>query len=309
MPSTYPRYPSRDQVVEYLERYATEMALRPQFGEAAVTIYRESASWEIETTLDRYRSRNVVVATGWSRVPVRPAWPRMDQFEGPILHSAEYANGARFCGLRVLVVGFGNSGGEIAIDLVEHGAEVQLAVRGPINVVPKEVLGLPVLSASILTSKLPHRLADLLTSPIRRWYYGDIGRYGLSSAGEGPMAQIERRRRIPLIDIGTIDLIRRGKIAVRPGIDSFSRNRVRFVDGHADEFDAVVLATGFLPRVDEFLPEAQAALDEYGSPVSSGVEALPGLYFCGFFVSPTGMLREIGVEARRIARHIAGRSP
>jgi len=119
------------------------------------------------------------------------------------------------------------------------------------------------------------------------------------------MTRIRRDARIPLIDVGAIDLIKRGRIAVRPGIEAFTGDGVVFTDGSRQPFDAVIVATGFRPRVNAFLRDASAAHDAEGTPSSSGREALPGLYFCGYYVSPTGMLREIAREAKRIAAAIA----
>ena len=70
----------------------------------------------------------------------------MEGFDGPILHSSAYRNPAAFAGKRVLVVGFGNSGGEIALDLAEAGVDVALSVRGPVNILPRDLLGLPILT-------------------------------------------------------------------------------------------------------------------------------------------------------------------
>jgi indole-3-pyruvate monooxygenase len=149
-------------------------------------------------------------------------------------------------------------------------------------------------------------VADALNRPIVRAVIGDLTPYGLRRSPQGPLTQIRRDARIPLIDVGTIQLIKRGRIVVHPGVDRFTEDGVTFTDGSRREFDAVILATGYRPRVDAFLEGASVALDAHGSPTSSGCESpLPGLYFCGYYVSPTGMLREIAREARRISASIA----
>ena len=135
---------------------------------------------------------------------------------------------------------------------------------------------------------------------------GDLTRYGLRKLPQGPISQIQGSARIPLIDVGTIELIKRGEVKVRPGIERFTENAVLFTDGEQEEFDTVILATGYRPRVNAFLEEALSAHDEGGTPLFSGPESpIPGLYFCGFHVSPTGMLREIAIEARKISAAIA----
>src|SRR4029079_1978876 len=134
-----------------------------------------------------YAGANLVVATGANREPFSPAWPGLAAFRGRVVHSSQYQNGESFKNQAVLVVGFGNSGGEIAIDLWEHGARPTLAVRGPVNVIPRELFGIPVLAISIVLRKLPLRLADALNAPILRATVGDLTPYGLRRLPRGPM--------------------------------------------------------------------------------------------------------------------------
>src|SRR6185503_4717725 len=108
----------------------------------------------------------LVIATGTAGSPVRPDWPGSDRFGGDIRHSVAYRNPVPYRGKRVLVVGLGNSGGEIALDLADAGIEVAVAVRGPVNIVPRELFGVPILTWAILLSVLPAKLADLLSVPL-----------------------------------------------------------------------------------------------------------------------------------------------
>ena len=121
----------------------------------------------------------------------------------------------------------------------------------------------------------------------------------------GPNVQIRKHGRVPLLDIGTVALLRKGAIQVRPDIGRFTESGVVFCDGRNEDFAAVVLGTGYRPVVSEFFADANAVCSRDGAPKQSGTEVLPGLYFCGFHVSPTGMLREIALESRRIATSIA----
>lgn len=305
MPASYPRYPSRQQVVDYLEAYAAALKTPPRFGVRATAVRRDGARWQVETPVEDLGADMVVIATGNTRVPDRPTWPGMDQYGGRLLHSADYRSGADFAGQRVLVVGFGNSACEIAVDLSEQGAAPSLAVRGAVNVIPRELLGIPIVQFGLIQRLTSPAVSDALTAPILRAAIGDITRLGLRRLPYGPAVQVAEHQHIPLIDHGTIALIRQGKIEVRPGIARFTRSGVEFTDGRMADYDAVVLATGFRPALADLLPGISGVLDPGGAPLVSGAAtAAPGLFFCGFVVMPSGTLRQIGSEARAIAAAI-----
>ena len=306
MPRSWPRYPAREQVVEYLEVYARHHRLDPHFGQRVERLDRGDGRGVATTADGTWTARDVVVATGATHRPVRPTWPGMPEYAGDLLHSSEYVDGEPWRGRTVLVVGFGNSACEQAIDLVEHGARVHLSVRSAVNVIPRDLLGVPILQMGIVMRPLPTSVADALAAPLVRLTVGDITKVGLQKLPYGPNTQIKNDRHIPLLDIGTMDHIKAGRIAVHGAIERFTPDGVAFVDGTSLAADAVVLGTGYEPGLDELLPEWRAVCDDTGRPRVSGAEsALPGLWFCGQFVSPAGMLREMGLEARRIATAIA----
>ncbi|MBK8903943.1 MAG: NAD(P)/FAD-dependent oxidoreductase [Anaerolineaceae bacterium] len=307
MPRNFPKYPSRQQVVDYLEAYVTANRLGPQLGVAVEQISQENGRYFTQTSAGTVNSRAVVVATGYSHKPNIPRWQGDDTFPGTILHSSAYRSGAPFAGQDVLVVGFGNSGGEIALDLIEHGARPKISVRGPVNIIPRDVLGLPILGIAIPLSQLPPKLADWLSWPLLKLYYPSYEKLGLQKAPGGPFSQIAHQQRIPLLDIGTVRQIRQGRLAVVAEVQSFAGDEVRFVDGRSQTFQAVVLATGYRPVLPPILPTGIVPPDRPLATVKGQVTTnLPGLYTCGFYVSPTGMLREIGLEAQQIAALIAG---
>src|SRR4029079_8537650 len=92
----------------------------------------------------------------------------METFPGKILHSYGYKTGRDFKGQNVLVVGFGNSACEIAIDLYEQGAVPSMSVRSPVNVIPRDIMGIPILRLSLPMSLLPPGLADKIIAPLMR---------------------------------------------------------------------------------------------------------------------------------------------
>jgi indole-3-pyruvate monooxygenase len=201
-PKNYPRYISRLHLIEYLESYAQKFQLDIRFHQEVISAHSIKDQWEVKTQDNLYHTKNLVIAAGCNHEPVLPGWPGQDSFKGTIIHSSQYKNGELFKANKVLAVGFGNSGGEIAIGLWEHGAQVSLAVRNAVNVIPRELFRIPILSISILESKLPPRIADAINTPILRIAIGDITRYGLRKLSYGPLTQIQRDGHIPLIDSG-----------------------------------------------------------------------------------------------------------
>jgi indole-3-pyruvate monooxygenase len=306
-PRGTPRYPSRQQVIEYLELYMRHFRIDPLFGCRVSKVKRGTDDWVVVTDTQRFRARRVIVATGTNAAPYAPSWPGRERFRGDLIHSSDYRNGEPFRHQRVLVVGFGNSAGEIAVDLHSHGARVALAVRDSVNVVPRDILGLPILSVSIALSYLPPRVGDALAAPLVRLTVGDIERLGLRKSTRGPLTEIASRGRVPLLDHGTLRLIRAGHIEIVGEVSELGETSAHFRDGSSREVDAIVAATGFRSELEHLLEPT-----ELPKPVSKarhpGSAAERGLYFCGFAVSPTGMLRDIGIEARRIAHHIAHES-
>ena len=301
-PRGYPRYPSRDQVIEYVETYARTFGIEPRFNEEVLAARRRDGRWEVRTRTATYAAPHLVIATGLNREPVVPQWPGQESYRGRIVHSRDYRNGRDFSGHRVLVVGIGNSGAEIAIDLHEHAARPTIAVRGPVNVLPRDILGIPIVVTAMAAGMLPPPIADAFNAPLLRLLLGNLRPLGLQPPPYGSLTQIARTGRIPMIDVGAIDLIRRGVIAIRPGIERFVEDGVVFTDGRHEAFHAVVLATGFRARVDTFL-EAEGLVDEHGNPRRNA--PLPeGLHFCGFNVVASGLLNQIGRDAKSIAAQI-----
>ena len=121
MPRAWPRYPARDQVVDYLENYRARHRLSPRYDQEVIQLERRGDAWIATSRTREWSARNVVIATGAARRPVRPTWPGMGSYTGQMLHSSEYRNGDPWIGRPVLVVGFGNSACEQAIDLLERG--------------------------------------------------------------------------------------------------------------------------------------------------------------------------------------------
>ena len=311
-PASAPRYVSRQGVVDYLAAYATHHRIAPRVGADVASIVPRDGGWQVATAAgQRYAAPAVVVATGANNRPNRPEFNGQAAFAGRIVHSGDYRNAAPFRGRRVLVVGMGNTGAEIALDLAEQGATAALSVRSPLNIVYRDVLGRPTQLTSMALARLPDRWGDAIARWLCTVTVGDIDRYGLQRSELSPLRQLREHGRTPVIDIGTLARIQSGEIAVFPGIDRFTPDGVRFVDGREAPFDAVVLATGYSAGVERLFPETEVPLDANGMPRDViGQGALRGAYFVGFDLrQPGGLLRTIGLQARDVAAAIANTAP
>jgi cation diffusion facilitator CzcD-associated flavoprotein CzcO len=210
-----------------------------------------------------------------------------------------------------VVVGSGNSGAEIATDLAEGGArEVLLSVRTPPNVVPRAVFGLPSQAMGLVMRRLPTAVDDLLIGVTKRIWFGDLTKHGLPAAPRGAYTQLVRDDVPPVLDMGFVRALKRGLIEVVPAIDRFTGARtVRLKDGTSIRADVVIAATGYHFGLEPMLGHV-GVLDERGRPKRNGdcsVDGADGLWFIGFTNPITGNIREMGIEARRVARVIGAR--
>ena len=135
-PASYPRYVPRALMIEYLERYAGMFDLRPRFGESVLSVKPDGLAWRVESTSGVLYASHVVIATGLNGEPTTPPLDGIETFPGQVLHSSAYVNSTPFAGQSVLVVGMGNTGAEIALDLCLGGASTSISVRGGVHVAP-----------------------------------------------------------------------------------------------------------------------------------------------------------------------------
>jgi cation diffusion facilitator CzcD-associated flavoprotein CzcO len=307
-PDEQPKYVPRQGVVEYLTAYAVRAGIEPRFGEEATAIVRDGDGWQTATRSGRsYRSNVVVVSTGANNHPNVPQIEGESAFAGTILHSRDYRSAVPFAGRRVLVVGMGNTGAEIALDLAEHGVAVDLSVRSPVNIVLRDVLGRPTQKTSIALARLPTRLGDALARFFAGVTVGDLGRLGLRRSPISPLRELREHGRTPVIDVGTVARIRAGEIGVRPGIRRLHAEGAEFVDGSVAPFDAIVLATGYRAGVAELFSDVAVPVDANGLPMQlAGDGPLAGIYFVGFDTRQAGgLLRTIAAQAVAVAERIS----
>lgn len=294
LPRSYPRYAARQQVVDYLDAYASRFKLNIQTGVHVLNAARDGSGWVLHTTRGDYRATALVSAAGIFSNPIEPAYAGREQFGGQVQHASRYRNADPFAGQRVLVVGVGNSGAEIAVDLVEHGVTTTLSIRAGANVVPRELLGVPIQRWSHLIGHLPRPLTQRVLAPLllRR----AAQRQKEAGLPRSTLGVLERPG-VPVIGLELLRHTRAGAVAVRPGIERFTPVGVRFADGHEEPFDTVILATGYQPALGYL--RGVIPLDEGGFPRIRGIESLdaPGLYFIGLRNDIRGTLYNIAHEA------------
>jgi putative flavoprotein involved in K+ transport len=305
MPRSFGRWPSHRRVLEYLQRYAERHALEVRTGVTAERVDRGRAGWLVKTAAGELDAERVVVATGHSNLPIRPSWP--GEFRGEIVHSADYRNPAPYVGSRVLVVGAGNSGAEIAVDLVDGGAAaVLLAVRTPPSMVRRDTLGVPSQLLGIATTHLPVAAVDRIARTLRRISFPDLTPYGLP-APQQPYSDFLRRRVIPILDVGLADAVRAGRVRVVAALERFEDGAAVLADGTVLEVDAVIAATGFRTGLEPLVGHL-GVLDDHGEPLVHGAHEhprAPGLHFVGYQVTLGGTFRLVGIQATQLARTLA----
>jgi cation diffusion facilitator CzcD-associated flavoprotein CzcO len=306
IPRRYPRYLSKDEYASYLAEYTERFGLRIALGEDVIEIRRASGdTWEIETSSRTLAAEVVIVASGHYAEPRIPAWEGIDEFEGRLLHSSEYRSGREFAERRALVVGLGNSGAEIATDLVEQGAaSVSVAIRTPPPIVTREMFGVvPVqlFGIALMPLRIP-RVVDRVAAVLRRVSVGDLRPYGIAPAAWGPFTA----RRPAVIDVGFLGVLKAGRVVVRPALRSLTRDGVEFVDGSTESVDVVVVATGFDTGLGRILRNVPGVIDEDRQPLarSGRPTAVRGLYFIGFDETIRGHLFEVRRESMHLAETV-----
>ena len=302
----HPTYLARDDYVAYLNEYASHFGLRVITDCPVETILIESQApvrWQVSGLSEHWQARVVIVATGQYRVPRAPMLPGLETYGGEFNHSVCYRNASSYAGKRVLVVGAGNSGAEIATDLAEHGAAfVAISIRTPPPIVPRDPFGSPVQRTSMLLSLLPPRIADRIGKMTARLVLGDLSRYGLPHVEWGPYSN----GRVPVIDVGFVDALKKGRVQIRPALMRLTATQAVYADGHAEPFDAIIAATGFDTGLDSLLGAAVTLNDAHEPATRSGEPTSnPGLFFIGYTHSLRGHLFEANLASRKLALHVS----
>ncbi|MGE7389617.1 flavin-containing monooxygenase [Streptomyces sp. NPDC004126] len=309
IPRRFGRWVARADVVRYLEKYAEFHGLELVTGVEVTRIERaaDGEGWTLHASGGRLlAARAVVVATGYNHTPALPDWPGREGYTGRLLHARDYRNPAPYAGQDVLVVGVGNTGAEIAADLAEGGAaRVRLAVRTVPHLVRRSTLGWPAQRTGILVRRLPVRLVDRLGALAAK-AVPDLTAYGLPRPASGLYSRVLEGA-VPVQDVGLIKAVRRGRVEPVAAVTGFDGGEVVLADGTRITPDAVVAATGYRRGLEGLVGHLNV-LDERGRPIAHGPRAprnAPGLHFTGYTNPISGMLRELSMDAVRIAKALS----
>lgn len=270
MPDEYPDYPSHAQVWEYLRSYARHFDLYPRiefrasieriepaaeagphgpYWDVAVSKQAEANADDAEPTVPHSafhvphcevrRYRGVIIANGhnWD-----PKWPEISgAFTGLALHSAEYKTPEVLRGRRVLVVGGGNSGCDIAVEAAQNAERTFHSVRRGYHYLPKYIRGQPAdqVGERLLRWRLPLVLRRAIAAAAIRWTLGPPERFGL------PKPDHRLFESHPIINSQMLYYVGHGRISPKPDVVELCGDRVRFVDGTEEAVDVIVYATGF----------------------------------------------------------------
>ncbi|TYG57589.1 hypothetical protein ES288_D08G155100v1 [Gossypium darwinii] len=267
-PDSYPRFVSRQQFVSYLDDYVSRFKISPLYRRTVESagFDGETGKWIVKARnlgsgeVEELEGRFLVVASGETSNPFTPVIEGLNTFPGDVLHSTRFRNGKAFQNQKVLVVGSGNSGMEIAFDLANHGAQTSLVVRSPVHILSRDMIYLGL----ILVRYIRVNLVDSLMVMLSKLVYGDLSKYGINRPKEGPFFMKAVYGKYPITDIGTCKKIKSQEIQVLPSICSIRGNEVVFENGTTHPFDTIVFCTGFKRSTNVWLKGDDYLLNDDG---------------------------------------------
>jgi cation diffusion facilitator CzcD-associated flavoprotein CzcO len=297
MPDDWPDYPHHGKVLTYLERYADHFGLKEHvwFGTEVVRVESGDPAaglWDVTTRVghtertSRYAA--VVVANGHLWSPKLPRYEGQGQYLGKVIHSSEYKDPAQLRGRRVLVVGGGNSGCDIAVDAAQQANRCWHSTRRGYWYAPKYVLGRPTDQVNDLMGalRLPLRMRQWFGQRELRRTVGDQTRYGL------PKPDHKLYESHPIVNSQLVYYCGHGDIEPVPDIKHFTATSVVLTNGEEIEPDLVIMATGYLPRF-EFLSPQVLDADRDGRPrlhLYTFSRKYPTLFLAGLAQGDGGLL-------------------
>jgi cation diffusion facilitator CzcD-associated flavoprotein CzcO len=302
MPAGFPDYPRHDRVLGYLRDYADRFGLRERYSFCTPVraAWPDGEGWVVEAgdgPPRRYAGLVTAVGNEW-----RPSLPELrGRFAGEMLHSSAYRSAEQFRGRRVLVVGAGNSGCDIAVDAAGAAVFAAISMRRGYHFVPKHILGRP---ADVFADSGP-RLPLWLEQPLFEWLLrllnGDLRRLGLRA----PDHRIFETH--PILNGAILDRLAHGDLEARPDVARLDGAEVEFVDGRREAFDLLVLATGYTRGVPFLEPGVLPDDDVSRLALNVFHREHPGLVVLGHFTTDAGAFPILDLQCEVAARMIAAR--
>ncbi|MFV0632846.1 flavin-containing monooxygenase [Demequina sp.] len=300
MPEHYPDYPHHTQILEYLRAFAEHYHLTERIGfeRAVAGIEREDGGTFVATYADGTTSRHaqVIAATG---VQWEPNVVEIPGYTGEVRHSVTYRSADEFKGRRVMIVGAGNSGCDIACDAAAWADRAVISLRRGYWFIPKHIFGQPVDVFAENGPAMPMRVEQAVFARLLRLINGDVTRLGL------PAPDHKLFETHPILNDQLLHHLRHGDVTARPAIASALGTTVTFTDGSTEDVDLILLATGYRHTV----PYAQELYGDEQHPdmYLTAFARTPGVYGIGFVETNSGAYGLMEKLAAMVASHIRDR--
>ncbi|ORV14908.1 pyridine nucleotide-disulfide oxidoreductase [Mycobacterium celatum] len=306
IPLTAGRWPTKEDMVRYFDHYVARQDIALLLGCEVHRVDYAGGAWQLDTSKGEIRTTAIVLATGNYSAPTIPGWPGLAGFTGELVHSGNFTNAWPYRGRDVLVVGAGNSGADIAVQLADDGARrIWLAVRTPPHLVRRAIGPVPSDIFLELFAHVPARMVDPLIGRLNRLMWNDLTALGFSRPPLGLKATVETRGRIPTLADELIDMVRAGRVHVVAAVKAVESDRVLLADGTSVAPQAIIAATGFRTDLDGLVGHL-GVLDEQGNPRGGFASHLgDGMFAIGYGIPPNGPLRAIRLAATPLASEVA----
>jgi hypothetical protein len=240
MPESYPDYPSHRQILDYLRSFADQYDLGRVITTGCGVRHAkwDDGGWNVELESGEHRRfDHLICANGTQWDPAMPDIP--GEFAGRLLHSSEHWSSEDFRHRRVLVIGAGNSGVDIACDAAQTATDAVLSVRRGYHIVPKHIFGQPADVFAETGPDLPLRVSQTVFAAMLRLLHGKPERLGL------PKPDHKLFETHPILNTEIFHYLSHGDLRIATDVERFDGNTVQFVDGTRSDFDTVVCATGY----------------------------------------------------------------
>lgn len=317
-PLRYGMFPTGKQYHAYLVDYVNKHDFNIHLGVTVDRVYQVGDWWRVEwhtaddSGVDDYKA--IIPASGRFNSPILPKIDGMDQFEGQIIHAHDYVAPEPFLNKRVMVVGNGPSGVDIASELGNTYAKkpVLLAQRTGVVLRPRYPWGLPKHLWRIITEKLPKFIGDPIYAKISSLKYNDKQMRGIKT----PRNEEESSAAGGTRGWELVAAVRAGRVQTVDAPVHFFPHEVEVENGVRYPVDVVIMATGYGFSLYDYLEVDLPERDRYGWPLRLDeldeggmrqVKGYPGLYLVGVFYQGKGAMFNFNTEAEQAVEEIKER--